>query len=97
MTGEQIAKTKRIYVKVNSDFDATGTETPRAIIWEDGRSFKIESIRDYRPASAVENGRNGDCYTVIIHGEEKHLFFERTSLMFGSRLGRWWVERVPVN
>ena len=96
MTGEQTAKPKRVYVKVNSDFDATGTVTPRAIIWEDGRSFKIESIRDYRPASVMENGRHGDCYTVIIHGEERHLFFERTSLTFGSRLGRWWVECAPT-
>ncbi len=92
MTTERTARPKRIYVKVNSDFDATGAVTPRAIIWEDGRSFKIEAIRDFRPASAMENGRSGDCYTVIIHGEEKHLFFERTSALFGSRLGRWWVE-----
>ena len=83
---------RKVYVKVNSDFDATGAVTPRVIIWEDGRSFKIDAIRDFRPASAMEQGRSGDCYTVIIHGEEKHLFFERTSAMFGSRLGRWWVE-----
>ena len=83
---------RKVYVKVNSDFDATGAVTPKAIIWEDGRSFKIDAIRDFRPASTMEQGRSGDCYTVIIHGEEKHLFFERTSTMFGSRLGRWWVE-----
>lgn len=86
------APPRRVYVKVNSDFDATGAVTPRAIIWEDGRSFKIEAVRDFRPASAMEGGRSGDCYTVIVHGEEKHLFFERTNAMYGSRLGRWWVE-----
>ncbi|MBR2582919.1 MAG: hypothetical protein IKD61_05940 [Oscillospiraceae bacterium] len=83
---------KRVYVKVNSDFDATGTVTPRAIVWADGRSFRIDAVRDFRPASELEDGRAGDCYTVIIHGEERLLFFERTRSMYGARLGRWWVE-----
>ena len=81
----------RIYVKVNSDFDATGAVTPKAITWADGRIFKIDAIRDFRPATTLERGR-GDCYTVIIKGEEKHLFFERTDMTSRSRLGRWWVE-----
>ena len=87
----------RVYVKVNSDFDATGALTPRAIIWSDGRTFKIDSVRDFRPASTIESGRAGDCYTVLIHGEEKYLFFEKTNVMFGNRVGRWWVEcEVPA-
>ena len=83
---------KRVYVKVNSDFDATGAVTPRAIVWADGRSFRIDAVRDFRPASDSEGGRAGDCYTVIIRGEERQLFFERTRSMYGARLGRWWVE-----
>jgi hypothetical protein len=81
-----------VYVKVNSDFDATGSVTPRAIIWSDGRTFKIDTVRDFRPASTLGRDCSGDCYTVLIHGEEKHLFFERTDPRFGSRVGRWWVE-----
>ena len=84
---------RRVYVKVNSDFDSTGAVTPKAIIWSDGRIFKIDSVRDFRPAAALDGSRSGDCYTVLIRGEERHLFFERTSTLFGSRLGRWWVER----
>ena len=82
----------RVYVKVNSDFDSVGSVTPRAIIWKDGRTFKIDSVRDFRPASTLGPGHSGDCYTVIIKGEEKHLFFERTSTSDKSRLGRGWVE-----
>ena len=82
----------RVYVKVNSDFDSTGAVTPRAIIWADGRVFKIDAIRDFRPASTMGAGHSGDCFTVVIQGEEKQLFFERTNIMYGSRLGRWWVE-----
>ena len=85
--------TERIYVKVNTDFDLTGYMVPRSIIWSDGRIFTIDAVRDFRPASTLEKERGGDCYTVVIRGEEKLLFFE----MFASRVGRWFVETaVPA-
>lgn len=84
---------ERIYVKVNSDFDSTGYMRPRAITWSDGRTFKIDTVKDFRPASTLGSGRGGDCYTVVICGEEKYLFFEKTSDLFASRVGRWFVER----
>ena len=68
---------EKIYVKVNSDFDSTGYMMPRTITWADGRTFKIDE----------------DCYTVVIRGEEKFLFFEKTDDLFASRVGRWFVER----
>lgn len=85
---------ERIYVKVNSDFDSTGYMQPKYITWEDGRIFRIEQVRDFRPASVMGNDYNGDCYTVVIKGEEKHLFFERTNPLFPNRVGRWFVERT---
>lgn len=86
----------RVYVKVNTDFDSTGYMQPRSIIWTDGRVFKIDEVRDFRPAAYIDKNRSGDCYTVIIHGEEKFLFFEKTSEYFASRVGRWFVE-CPVS
>ena len=83
----------RIYVKVNSDFDSTGYMQPRSITWKDGRIFKIESVEDYRPASTFQKGMQGDCYTVVIKGETRYLFFEKTSDMFATRIGRWFVEK----
>ena len=65
---------EKVYVKVNTDFDSTGYMQPRSIIWSDGRIFRIEAVRDFRPASSFETGRTGDRYTVVIHGEEKFLF-----------------------
>lgn len=85
---------KRIYVKVTSDFDETGFMSPRTIIWDDGRTFKIDRIKDYRPADSIASGLSGDCYTVVIRGAEKHLFFERTDPLFRSRVGRWFVEQA---
>ena len=80
---------EKIYVKVNSDFDSTGYMMPRTITWADGRTFKIDEVKDFRPASTLAKGHSGDCYTVVIRGEEKFLFFEKTDDLFASRVGRW--------
>lgn len=85
-------KKERVYVKVSSDFDATGYMQPRAITWADGRIFQIDQVKDFRPAARMGCSGTGDCYTVLIKGEEKHLFFERTDPLFPSRVGRWFVE-----
>ena len=85
--------TRKKYVKVNSDFDSTGYMMPRTITWADGRTFKIDEVKDFRPASTLAKGHSGDCYTVVIRGEEKFLFFEKTDDLFASRVGRWFVER----
>ncbi len=84
---------KKVYVKVNSDFDSTGYMVPRTITWADGRTFTIESVKDFRPASTLSGNHSGDCYTIVIHGEERFLFFEKTCNMFASRVGRWFVEQ----
>ena len=92
--GPRLPHIEKIYVKVTSDFDSTGMMTPKAITWTDGRIFPIEEVTDFRPASALEPGRTGDCYTVIIKGERKYLFFQRTNNFEKHTFGRWWVE-VP--
>ena len=85
-------KPERVYVKVTSDFDRTGFMQPRSITWEDGRVFKIDDVKDFCPASSLSASLPGDCYTVVIKGKMKHLFFERTDPRFASRIGRWFVE-----
>jgi hypothetical protein len=84
----------RIYVKVNSDFDSTGYMQPRSITWDDGRTFRIDSVKDFRPASSMGESIPGDCYTVVIRGKLRHLFFERANPHFPSRFGRWFVETM---
>ena len=85
---------ERVYVKVNSDFDATGYIQPKSITWSDGRTFMIEAVKDYRPAAVYRQGAEGACYTVVIKGEERHLFFEWTDSAFSSRVVRWYVETM---
>ena len=88
---------KRVYVKVSSDFDRTGYMQPTSITWEDGRVFKIDAVKDFRPASSVSATLPGDCYTVEIGGAQKLLFFERTDSRFATTFGRWFVETVPAH
>lgn len=83
---------ERVYVKVNSDFDNTGYMQPRSITWKDGRVFPIDAVKDFRPASSLDRSLPGDCYTVVIKGVQKHLFFERSQDRFASHFGRWFVE-----
>lgn len=87
-------KTVRKYIKVTSDFDTTGYMQPRFILWDDGRLLIIEQVKDFRPASVLGSSHNCDCYTIMINGELKHLFFERTDPLFHSLVGRWFVECV---
>ena len=86
---------EKVYVKVNSDFDSTGYMQPKSITWKDGRTFIIEAVKDYRPAAVYRKGVEGACYTVMIKGEERHLFCEWTNSAFASRVARWYVE-APV-
>lgn len=86
---------EKIYVKVTSDFDTTGYMQPRAITWHNGRSFRIDRVKDFRPAVSLGLKGGGDCYTIVIGGEERHLFFERTDRLFPARVGRWYIEGKP--
>ena len=88
---QQKIRMERVYVKVNSDFDATGYMSPRTITWSDGRVFPIEAVRDFRPVGT--DSLTADCYTVIIRGETKYLFFEKANPHHTSCTGRWYVER----
>lgn len=85
-------KRKRVYVKVTSDFDATGYMQPRAITWKDGWVFMIDAVKDFRPTNYGTAVRTVDCYTVVIQSETRNLFFEHADPLLVSRVGRWFVE-----
>ena len=86
--------TERVYVKVTSETDATRYMQPKAITWSDGRVFQIETVKDFRPAGTQHNSGTIDCYTVVIKGDTKYLFFERANQYQKSSVGRWYVECV---
>lgn len=92
LKGARPPRLEKVFVKVNSDFDATGYIQPRSITWADGRTFTIEAVKDFRPASYYRQGAEGACYTIMVRGEEKHLFFEWINSAFATRVARWYVE-----
>ena len=87
-------RSEKVYVKVNVDCDSKGYMTPKAITWSDGRIFIIEKVKDHCPTSTIARGYTGDCYTIVIHGEDRYLFFEKANEIFESIVGRWYVERT---
>ncbi|MGI6079487.1 MAG: hypothetical protein ACOYBV_00685 [Candidatus Avilachnospira sp.] len=85
---------KKTYVSVKANFRSDGVILPYAIQWEDGHIYNIDRILYIKPAASSKAGGQGDRYTVIINGHEKHLYFERSSRLSGNIVGRWFVERI---
>ena len=86
-------ETAKVYVKVKVVFTEDGQMRPRAFAWEDGKVYEIDRIKDIRQAAAQRCGGQGDRYTIIVHGQERQLFFERSTSLIGNNIGRWFVER----
>ena len=83
----------KVYVPVTVDFRADGVMLPRSIIWEDGHEYEIDKVTDIRQAAAMRAGGQGDRYTIFVEGRQSYLFFERSTNLTGSYIGRWFVER----
>lgn len=83
----------KAYVRVNLDTDEDGIMLPRKLTWEDGVQYEIDRVLDIRPAYAAKAGGQGDRYTVMVHGQIRYLFFERSTNLTGNVIGRWFVER----
>ena len=87
-------KAERIYVRVISSFDITGYMQPVSIVWPDGRVFKIEEIRDYCPAESGSSAGTRSCFTIVLKGQERYLFYEPVDPRMRPRIGRWFVEKA---
>jgi hypothetical protein len=86
-------KNPKVYVSVRAVFDEDGIMLPRELTWEDGEKFEIDRILDIRQAPALKAGGQGDRYTIMVHGVQSYLFFERSTNLTGNVIGRWFVER----
>ena len=87
---------ERVYVDVKAAFNAAGNLMPLEIKWVDGTVFEIDKVTDVRQAAAMKAGGQGDRYTVWIRGKQSYLFFERSGVLSGNNLGRWFVEAKAV-
>ena len=82
----------KVYVAVKVDFRDDGVMLPREITWEDGTKYEVDRVLDIRQAPAMKAGGQGDRYTIRIRGQQRYLFFERSTKLCGNNIGRWFVE-----
>lgn len=78
---------RKQYVWVDEDFNEHGQIIPKAIHWDDGRVFRIDSASDIILTAGEKAGGVGLRYTCSIRGKQRYLFMES--------LGKWFIE-VPV-
>jgi hypothetical protein len=74
---------RKVFVKVNVDFDTQGQMQPLAVTWEDGRVFPVDRVTDTRKAVSLKAGGTGMRYTCIIKNKQVYLFYEEP---------RWFME-----
>ncbi len=84
----------RAYVRVNAEFREDGVMLPRNLIWEDGHKYEIDRVKYIGQAASLKAGGQGDCYRIMVQGQERKLFFERSPNLSGMVVGRWFVERA---
>ena len=90
---EEEESTSKVYVGVEVEFSPDGIMYPRALVWEDGIKYNIDRVVDMRPAASLKAGGQGDRYTVVIKGQRRYLFFEKSTEALRKQAGRWFVER----
>ncbi|MCR5228255.1 MAG: hypothetical protein K6E27_13730 [Eubacterium sp.] len=74
----------KIYVDVNVEFTKDGSLIPKAIHWDDDKTYEIDKITDVRRAASLIAGATGIRYTIYIEGYESHLYYGDNH--------RWFVE-----
>ena len=73
---------RKVYVNVMAEFTTDGRMIPKTIIWEDGKKYEIQRIKDCRRAASLRAGGVGMRYTCVINGQEKHVFYEDNNMWF---------------
>ena len=74
----------KIYVDVNVEFTKDGSLIPKAIHWDDDKTYEIQKITDIRRAASLIAGATGIRYTIYVEGYESHLYYGDNH--------RWFVE-----
>ncbi|SEQ60330.1 hypothetical protein SAMN02910369_02089 [Lachnospiraceae bacterium NE2001] len=75
---------KKIYVDVDVEFQTDGSLIPKAILWDDDKTYEIQRIMEVRRAASLVAGATGVRYTVLVDGYESYLYYGDNN--------RWFVE-----
>ncbi|MDR1642683.1 MAG: hypothetical protein LBC41_00155 [Clostridiales bacterium] len=63
-------------IEVIAGFTVEGVVEPKALVWEDGRSFSIDQISGVRKCASIKSGGRGVRYTCRIRDRWLYLFRE---------------------
>ena len=72
------------YVHVDATFTEDGKLLPLCVVWEDGRKFEIDRVKQCVRAASRKAGGVGWRYTCMIRGKEAILYYEDNF--------KWFVE-----
>lgn len=73
-----------IYVNVITLMKSTGEKVPKAIIWEDGKEYKIDSYK--REGNYIsQSGKSGILYKIKLGSNERNLYYD-------SLHNRWFMD-----
>lgn len=75
---------RKVYVAVSADFSAEGKILPRFLIWEDGKQYEIDRVKDIQRAASLKVGGVGLRYRIQIQGKESYIWLEDGN--------KWFVE-----
>ena len=73
----------KVYVDVSADFSSDGgNPIPRSLIWEDGRRYEIDRIKQIERCANRRAGGAGIMYVCEAAGREFHLYYEENYKWF---------------
>lgn len=72
----------KVYVTVTAEFSTEGVLLPKSFIWEDGREYRIDRVKDKRRAASTKAGGVGERYTCLVEGKEVFLYYEDNNMWF---------------
>ena len=74
---------QRVYVDVILMNKADGSKRPMYVIWEDGKKYEIDRVKQICRAASTKVGGTGLRYTIVVNGQETYIFEDDN---------RWFVE-----
>lgn len=77
----------KIYVDVVAVFSKNGQLMSKQIVWEDGRTYAIDRIKDVRRQASTKARGVGERYLCVVKGKEVSLYYEDNNMWFMERAG----------
>lgn len=65
---------RKVFVAVTVYVSPEGEKRPLTIMFEDGKTYQIDRLRDRRRAHATKVGGTGIRYTIVIRNQQTYLF-----------------------